>query len=275
MIPQCAGAATLLSAPDLGFTRPRMGVAVGADGAPMVLVPAGEILMGSAPSDGLAEADERPRHRVTLPAFHLDKCEVSNGQYRAFLKAVGKGGHASCERSEPPGKDHTPNTATWNDAEWSAARLPVVNVDWYDAAAYSAWAGKRLPSDAEWEKAARGVEGRIYPWSDIWGRSRANSSESGRRYTVEVGSLPAGASPYGAGEMAGNVWEWERESHDERGDAGGPRENTPGPSNGSSRVLRGGSWASLPGFLRSASRGRVDPSNRINYFGFRCVQDQE
>ena len=270
--------------------------------APMVLVSAGEFLMGSASSDSQASDNEWPQHRVTLKAFHIDKYEVTNGQYNDFLKRVRNDGHGSCDPGEPSGKDHTPSTTSWNDAEWNAARQPVVSVDWYDAAAFCAWAGKRLPTEAEWERAARGTDGRIYPWgSDLPGaflqgnfadeRARRiypgwtwtiSGYDDGFAATAPVGAFSRGASPYGAEDMAGNVWEWVRDWYDEnyyRNDP--PRENPEGPSSGQRRVLRGGSWSSAARELRTAYRFGMIPTQRnsesyrtFNY-GFRCAQDQK
>ncbi|MBI3450060.1 MAG: SUMF1/EgtB/PvdO family nonheme iron enzyme [Acidobacteria bacterium] len=262
----------------------------GADGAAMVLVPAGEFLMGSGSSDGQAEADERPQHRVTLNAFYIDRYEVTNGQYATFLKSARS--HTACDPNETRGKDHTPDAATWNNAEWNGTRQPVVNVDWYDAAAYCGSVGKRLPTEAEWEKAARGTDGRIYPWgNDAPGAfpqgnfadesaKRKHSDwtivsgyDDGFAETAPVGSFPRGASPYGAEDMAGNVWEWVRDWYDAGYYAKSP--SPMGPSGGTSRVLRGGSWSNVPRYLRSAYRNSIDPAYRYFYIGFRCAQDQK
>jgi hypothetical protein len=162
--------------------------AVRADnGAEMVLVPAGEFWMGS--DDG--NDDEKPRHRVDLDAYYIDRYEITNGLYQRFMEATNR-----------------PGPRYWSDSHLNGASQPVVGVNWYDAEAYCRWVGKRLPTEAEWEKAARGDDGRTYPWGEQWDSSRANSKESQRNKAAPVGSYPSGVSPYGAYDMAGNVWEW-------------------------------------------------------------------
>ncbi len=263
----------LQDSPEQVVAFERMGDIVGADGAPMVLVPAGEFLMGSASSDAAAEADERPQHRLVLNAFHVDKYEVTNGQYRQFLSTVREGGHSSCDPGEPNGKDHTPDASSWNWGTLSGVEQPVVNVDWYDAAAYCARAGKRLPTEAAWEKAARGTDGRIYPWGGSWDASRANSSVARLRSTVDVGSYPDGASPYGAEDVAGNVWEWVRDWYGERSYDETVAQDPAGPSSGTYRIIRGGSAINEPDGLRSAVRNPGVPLGRIGTVGVRCAQD--
>jgi formylglycine-generating enzyme required for sulfatase activity len=221
------------------------------DGAEMVSVPAGEFWMGS--DDG--DADEKPRRRVYLDAFRIDKYEVTNALYRRFIDATGRA---------------TPQY--WNDSKWNEAQQPVVGVSWNDAQAYCSWAGKRLPTEAEWEKAARGTDGRKYPWGEQWDASRANSDESKIGKTVAVGSYSSGVSPYGAHDLAGNVWEWVADWFDANYYSRAPGRNPKGPGSGERRVLRGGSWFNLPGGLRASGRSLNDPSNRDYRIGFRCAQ---
>jgi iron(II)-dependent oxidoreductase len=223
------------------------------DGAQMVSVPAGEFWMGSEESD--AFASEKPRRRVSLDAFRIDKYEVTNALYRRFMDATG---HRAPEY--------------WNNGKWNESNQPVVGVDWNDANAYCNWAGKRLPTEAEWEKAARGTDGRLYPWGEQWDVSRANSNESKLGKTVAVGSYPGGVSSYGAHDMAGNVWEWVADWYDANYYSNAPDRNPKGPVSGQSRVLHGGSWGLNPRYLRSSARLSVDPSNRDFYIGFRCSQ---
>ena len=169
----------------------------------MVLVPAGEFWMGG--DDG--DPDEKPRHRVVLDAFYIDKYEVTNAHYRAFL--AGRG-HERQELWSANGWQWRTSMGvtqpeSWADPKFNDPRQPVVGVSWYQAEAYCRFAGKRLPTEAEWEKAARGTDGRKYPWGDAWDPNLANSSERGPGRPVAVGSYPRGASPSGTQDMAGNV----------------------------------------------------------------------
>jgi formylglycine-generating enzyme required for sulfatase activity len=221
------------------------------DGAEMVSVPAGEFWMGS--DDG--NFDEKPRRRVYLDAFRIDKYEVTNALYKRFLDATG--------RVVP---------RYWNDSKWNAANQPVVGVDWEEANAYCNWAGKRLPTEAEWEKSARGKDGRKYPWGDQWDASRVNSSDRKIGKTVPVGSYPSGVSPYGAHDMAGNVWEWVADWYSENYSQNAPLRNPRAPDSGQLRVLRGGSWFDLPWYLRTSYRVSGGPALRSYIIGFRCAQ---
>ena len=160
---------------------------LGQDGAPMVLVPAGEFVMGS--ENG--ESYEKPVRRVILDAYYIDAYEVTNALYGKFLQVT--------RHREP---------ILWNDAKFNGPNQPVVGVSCDDAEAYCRWAGRRLPTEAEWEKAARGTDGRIYPWGNQWDRTRANTFIGGPGRPTPVGSYEADKSPYGAYDMAGNVQEW-------------------------------------------------------------------
>ena len=166
----------------------------------LVLIPAGEFLMGSDPEkDEHARDEELPQHRLYLPNYYMSKTTVTNAQYLAFVQAAG---------DDPPGH--------WEGGKPPAGQEnhPVVNVSWHDAMAYCRWlaevTGKpyRLPSEAEWEKGARGTDGRIYPWGDEWDAKRCNASQGAGDGTTPVESYPQGASPYGLLDMTGNVWEW-------------------------------------------------------------------
>ena len=239
----------------------------------MVLVPASPFMMGSGPLDRQAKPDEVPAHRVTLRAFYIDRFEVTQGQYRRFLADAGRNNHRFCDRDEPAAKDHTPSRETWNDGDPESSRLPVVGVDWFDAAAYCAWAGKRLPTEAEWEKAARGTDDRRYPWGDDWNAGRANGAST-LQGTAAVGSYPTGASPYGAHDMAGNVVEWVSDWFDPSYYQQSPERNPTGPSSGQHRAYRGGTWFNDPVFLRAARRpiARTTPDTRASVVGFRCAK---
>ncbi len=244
-----------------GLDKSAMGEAKQEPGAqaqemPMVLVPAGEFIMGSQAGD----PDEQPAHRVYLDAYYMDKFEVTVGMYDAFLKAAGM---------DPP-----PDWEIMNKAQHQ--RRPVVNVDWADAATYCKWAGKRLPTEAEWEKAARGTDGRTYPWgNDPPTRLHANYGKekwNDHGALVPVGALDDGKSPYGIYDMAGNVWEWTSDWYDKSYYRNSPAQNPKGAASGETKVVRGGSWFKVPQDLRSASRVDGKRSGRLSGNGFRCAK---
>ncbi len=261
-------------------------------GEEMVLVPGGPFLMGTPREAARAPEDEKPQHTVTLDAFRIDRFEVTNADYARFLEAIRPKHPATCHSLEEAGKDHTPGSTWWNDPEWNAPEKPVVGVDWYDAYAYCAWAGKRLPTEAEWEKAARGEDGRRFPWgNDPPGRARQGNfaDESAKRvdpawrivdgyddgfvHTAPVGSFPDGATLYGAQDMLGNVWEWVNDIYSESEYTAAARVSPRGPMEGPQRVLRGGSWDSTPNFLRVAARYYKFPVYRNSSFGIRCARE--
>ncbi|MBM3219216.1 MAG: hypothetical protein FJZ38_11155 [Candidatus Rokubacteria bacterium] len=225
-------------------------VVKGDDGAEMVLVPAGEFTMGSH-----AWADEEPPHRVHLDAFYVDKYETTNALYERFMRAANR-----------------PAPNFWSETKWNGSSQPVVGVSWDDADAYCRWAGKRLPTEAEWEKAARGADGRKYPWGEQWDASWTNSGESRLGKTAPVGSYPSGVSPYGAHDMAGNVWEWVADWYGKDYYQRSPERNPDGPDSGHTRVLRGGSWNNAPSALRAAVRSSLTPDYRSYNVGFRSAR---
>lgn len=238
-------------------------VVTGRDGAPMVLVPAGEFLMGNE-----VEGDA-PSHRVYLDAFYIDRQEVTNARYLKFVEST---------RHRAPQHVIDPQYDLWAGAALTpgVADLPVVNVDWSDADAYCRWAGKRLPTEAEWEKAARGTDGRLYPWgNEAPSFARLNFSRRWQGvYTLQpVGSYESGSSPYGAQDMAGNVWEWVSDWYDAGSYAAGPSRNPQGPSSGSSKVLRGGSWTNTADSVRATHRREEDSDMRNSDSGFRCARN--
>jgi len=230
---------------------------IGKDGAEMILIPAGEFIMGSPEGEG--EDDERPQHTVFLDAFYIDKYEITNAQYKQFIEATGH---------------QAPNY--WDDEGFNQPNQPVVSVSWHDASAYAKWAGKRLPTEAEWEKAARGTDGRKYPWGNEWDGSECNSAgnSDGYEYTAPIGSYPTGVSPYDVMDMAGNVWEWCADCYDRNYYSRSPQQNPKGPDSESWRVLRGGSWYGNAHTLRCANRNFYVLSTLTNArLGFRCAQD--
>jgi formylglycine-generating enzyme len=272
----------------------------GEDGADMVLVPAGAFWMGSQAEDiqiRINECkksvrpenrdkceewfkDEGPQRQVFLDAFYIDRYEVTNALFERF---VTRNSHRTTAEAEGWGWVFRPGDGKWDKvkgATWRApdgpgttapAAHPVVQVSWSDAEAYCKWAGKRLPSEAEWEKAARGVDGRRYPWGEEWTSSRSNG-DLAVKATRPVGSYAVGVSPYDIHDMAGNVFEWVGDWYDADYYRKGGDRNPPGPTSGQQRILRGGGWHSRPIALRAASRGSGVADFRYNYVGFRCAK---
>ena len=230
------------------------------DGMVMVYVPEGDFEMGSNDGDGT----EQPIHTVYLDAFWIDRTEVTNAMY-ADCVATG-----SC--TEPYSRESYTYNSYYGNSQFDD--YPVINVDWNQAQAYCEWAGKRLPSEAEWEKAARGTDGRTYPWGDAIDCSMANySGKDGRCVgdTTTAGSYPQGASSYGALDMAGNVWEWVADWYSNEYYGNSPSKNPNGPSSGGNRILRGGSWHIGDNSARSANRDAESPDSVGNSIGFRCA----
>lgn len=227
------------------------------DGMQMVYVPAGLFIMGSF----IGTADEQPEHSVALDAFWIDKTEVSNGMY-ALCEQSG-----SCVR--PPDQSNT-HSAYYSASQF--ANYPVIALDWSSANAYCTWAGRRLPTEAEWEKAARGTDGRNYPWGDTPPNDSRLNFNNSMGDTVPVGGFLGGASPYGVLDMAGNVNEWVSDWYDAGYYAISPHSNPTGPADGILKVLRGGSWHTDEFNIRSADRHYLDPDFRNIVIGFRCAQ---
>lgn len=258
-----AGGVSTPNTPQAGTVQLR-----GTDNAPMVFVPAGEFLMGSGDSDSTADGNEKPQHRVSLDAFWIDQHEVTNAQYAQCVSAG---------KCEPPSESSSYTRAKYYGIP-QFDDFPVVLVSWSDANAYCQWAGKRLPTEAEWEKAARGPStgsgaGRIYPWGDQFDQSRLNSGGVVGD-TTQVGKYPNGASPYGVFDMTGNVWEMVNDWYAVDYYYESPRANPPGPSSGTSQVKRGGSFTEDQKQVRVAARYSLqyDPSSGTNKIGFRCAQ---
>jgi formylglycine-generating enzyme required for sulfatase activity len=257
----------------------------------MVFVPGGTFMMGSDPvDDSNARSDERPRHNVTLDAFWLDQTEVTNEQFGRFVTAT-----AYETTAEVEGSGYIYTGSSWelvSGADWqhpggpesSLDRLethPVVLVSWDDAVASCDWAGGQLPREAQWEYAARGEAGNIFPWGNEFDGTQLNycdshcefdwkdeSVDDGYGRTAPVASYDS-QSWAGAYDLAGNVWEW---TADWYGDYNNTSQNNPtGPANGEYKVLRGGSWRLTPSLVRGAYRDNVTPGLRGIDVGFRCV----
>jgi formylglycine-generating enzyme required for sulfatase activity len=236
----------------------------------MVFIPAGEFIMGTDKVDtegagaefGTVKPfylDEHPRHKVHLGAYSMDLYEVTNIQYKEFVEATG---------SRPP--QHWEGGTILKGRE----EYPVTYVNWYDADRYCRWKSKRLPTEAEWEKAARGTDGRDYPWGDDFDPTKANTGDTGIGDLSPVGDFEAGKSPYGVYDMSGNVWEWTADWYK--------------PYSGSDymsqdygekyKILRGSSWGgtghyAIPYFYRTSYRFYISPEGGYPDAGFRCVKD--
>jgi formylglycine-generating enzyme required for sulfatase activity len=218
----------------------------GKDGAPMVRIPKGLFLYG----------EERRRETIDHD-YWIDIYPVTNEKYRAFIEANGykKTEYWSEQGWKWKTKENVTTPEYWNDPKWNKPDHPVVGVSYYEAEAYARWAGKRLPTEQEWEKAARGTDGRKYPWGYEFDENKSNSNSGG---TTPVTRYPSGVSPYGVYDMAGNVWEWCASWYGEKHDK---------------RVIRGGSWLYDPGHLRTSTRDGLAADLRLNDIGFRLAQD--
>ena len=229
-----------------------------------VVVPAGEFIMGT----DQAREDAYPEHKVYLDAFEIDRYEVTNAQYWEFLEYIKKtNDHSKCFKGEPSNKDHTPRF--WDNEYYNVPDYPVARIDWYDAYAYAAWAGKRLPTEAEWEKAARGLDGRDFPWGNEWDTARCNLSGEPK----PVGSGEAGKSVYGCYDMAGSVYEWCADWYVNTYYTESPYKNPKGPDNSARRVIRGGSRFSKPFQVRAHTRKSEQPDLFNLALGLRCAKD--
>lgn len=247
------------------------------DGMPQVFVPEGTLRMGGL--EVHAEDDELPNHTVRMHAFWIDQLEVTNGMYGLCVQA------GICR---PPGKTSSQNRAAYfENPEFQD--YPVIQITWLDAKTYCEWAGRRLPAEAEWERAARGDDMRTYPWGDEPPSGLFSNFENLVRDTSRAGSYAPGASPFGALDMAGNVWEWTADIYDAHYYLSSPESDPPGPSDQAGRfqrVIRGGSFVDGPVDVRLSNRGYAagpdpyaayDSPNRLGTssarIGFRCASD--
>jgi formylglycine-generating enzyme required for sulfatase activity len=242
----------------------------------MVRVAAGPFIMGSDRKvDRNSYQPEFPQRTVYVDAFDIDKFEVTNVQFLKFVLATNR----------DPLIDWQYDGGNFQE---TMASHPVMHVSWYDADAYCKWAGKRLPTSAEWEKAARGEDGRIYPWGNQpAGLSRANFGRTGLSGPVRdrperlllyppiisVDKYDNGVSPYGVFQMAGNVAEWTADWYDPRYYKTAPDRNPKGPETGTQKAFRGGGWIDSTPTVRAAQRNGTDPNTKMNWLGFRCARD--
>ena len=255
----------------------------------MVQIPAGTLLMGS-DEGGSAE---RPVHSVFLPAFSIDRFEITNAEFAGFVPTTG---HITNAKASGTGWDWDGGWVKVKGADWrhphglsssiqGLENHPVVQVSWIGAQAYCRWRGKRLPTEAEWERAARGDGGRTYPWSNqpphdgkryraSYGSDRCCRADAGDDYlfTAPVGSFPLGRSPFGLEDMAGNVWEWVEDWYDQEFYRRSPSENPVNESSGKGKVFRGGGWGNNPSGLRSTLRHANPPEIGLSMVGFRCAR---
>lgn len=199
------------------------------DAGEMVLIPAGEVPLAQ------ADGSKQPAY---VPTFQIDKYEVTNALFKTFVTETGQ-------------------TAPWSSYPAELANYPVTQVSWPAAAAFCQWAGKRLPTDSEWQKAAYGPDGLTYPWGNEWIEGNANTREWGANRPSEVGSYPAGASPYGGLDLAGNVWEWTADWADGTEEA---------------KIIRGGSWNAISQWTAASARNSAPPATAQPNIGFRCAR---
>ncbi len=277
-------------------TKPRIAPAGSEqDGMEMVFIPAGHFGMGSAETDENASPDEKPQREVYLDAFWIDRTEVTNTMFARFINETAFQTRAETKGSsivyQAPSWSEVPGT-DWNHPQGPESNTlglqdhPVVNVSWEDAAAYCEWAGRRLPTEAEWEKAARGPDENLYPWGEKPLRQTylnyadlhtgfswySRKDNDGYKFTAPVGAYPEGSSFYGVFDMAGNVWEWVSDWYDRAAYSRASSSNPTGPAYGTERVLRGGSWMSDLWSVRSANRSRYLPETTRPFVGFRCAK---
>ena len=233
------------------------------DGMVLLYVPAGQFRMGF-PGQ---ESDEKPVHPVTLDAFWIDQTEVTNAMYALCVS------DGECER--PGSFSSATRRSYYSNPEFN--EYPVIFVSWTDAHAYCEWAGRRLPTEAEWEKAARGKDQRSYPWGEEIDCSRANYFDGTKLCTGDtaaVKSYETGKSPYDLYDMAGNVWEWVADWYNPDYYDISSVTNPPGPTSGNLRVVRGGGWDDTHFLTRSSNRGSYAPIGKVNNRGFRCASDE-
>lgn len=238
----------------------------------MILVSAGTFTMGSA----IRAEDEKPAHKVFLDAFYISKYEVTNAEYYKFWISL-QDNDTEVNKHTPENFSHLAHIGDWPERATKLPDHPVVGVSWHDAKAYTEWKGMRLPTEAEWEKAARGYSDRIWPWGNSM-LPNANTSEENDGFDnriAPVGSYPNGKSFFGAMDMAGNVWEWTADWYSDVYYSHSPNKNPTGPAVGSWRVLRGGSWIDKLSRCSTTFRFYLYPSLKTSFVGFRVAKTAE
>lgn len=242
------------------------------DRMPMMLIPAGKAPIGRN-DDAL---DSRPQHIVALDAFLIDKYPVTNRMFSQFLNEMGNQMEGGTKWYDDMAKNAR---LKLSGNSWFVMRTysehPIVSVSWYGAAAYCRWVGGRLPTEAEWEKAARGMDDRLYPWGNQPPSYEVANYQSYQVSTSPVGTFPKGASSYGLLDMAGNVWEWVSDWYGHDYYARSLLINPHGPDTGVTKVMRGGSWFNIDRHLKVSYRSYCNPATRTANLGFRCAVDPE
>jgi formylglycine-generating enzyme required for sulfatase activity len=241
----------------------------------MVSIPAGPFWRGS--PEGVGLDDEHPQRSIHLSAFEIDVVPVTFADFARFIEAGGYRARAfwSEEGWEARQAQGWERPRFFGDPDWAHVTgpdQPVCGVSLFETEAYAAFAGNRLPTEAEWEKAARGTDGRLYPWGNEWLEGRCSTRGGSVRAAPPVGSFPSGASPYGALDMAGGVWEWCADWYDATYYLGAPDRDPTGPPSGLLKVARGGAWNALPLQNRTANRNAWKPTARFSNLGFRCAR---
>lgn len=242
----------------------------GKDGAPMALIPEGPFHMGVPHAARDGGVDERPNHKVFLKSFYMDLYEVTNGRYLQFITDTGH---------RAPQHPTDAHLGLWkgNMMPESVKDLPVINVDWFDSDTYCRWAGKRLPTEAEWEKAAKGDNDWRFAWGDVEPTTEhANFNQlawRGEATLVQVGIYEKGKSPYGIYDVAGNVWEWVSDWYQVDYYSQSPTHNPQGPESGKYKALRSSGWQGETPQMRVFTRIKSLPNDRNNSTGFRCAKN--
>ncbi|MDO8546397.1 MAG: SUMF1/EgtB/PvdO family nonheme iron enzyme [Nitrospirales bacterium] len=230
---------------------------VGDDGREMIEIPEGPFKMGG--NDG--DYDEAPEHQTYLSTYYIDKYEVTQAEYERFVKMTKRG---------------KPFVPVFDDDQSKILKpeYAAMGMSWFDAEAYCQWAGKRLPTEAEWEKVAKGERNRKYPWGEAMGPKYANldGEEDGYKYLAPPGKFEAGRSYYGLYDMAGNVAEWVADNYDDKYYAKAIYRDPKGPEEGQNKVIRGGSWRESPNGARVTKRFQAKPWRTDATIGFRCVK---